>query len=174
MVGLDQRVVAAGRLPPPRAAENEAAPCPLSAVSPDDSLSSPPTNRFTRPAPASVVNSLSEIPILRSKHSSASEPPVVSAIRGRWPSLLLRGSRVRSALPTTFAAHAVTLGMVTWRRHLPTWMTSGTSAPLGTSVSTNLPFASESAVAMGLPDRVTLHRSHETPSGTESSGAFGM
>src|SRR5437764_691287 len=51
---------------------------------------STPAKKFTLPLPASGVNSVSEIPILRSRHSSASAPPVVSAILGRWPSLWLR------------------------------------------------------------------------------------
>ena len=42
-----------------------------------------PAKKFTRPLPDSGVNSESEMPILRSRHSSASAPPVVSAIFGR-------------------------------------------------------------------------------------------
>ena len=46
-------------------------------------------------------------------------------------------------------------------------------APAGTPLSVNRPFTSVSAVAIGLPESATLHRSQETPSGTGSSGAFG-
>ena len=60
-----------------------------------------------------------------------------------------------------------------WRRHLPTWITSGMLLPAGTPDSTNFPFTSVSAVAIGLPVSATLHLSHDTPSGTGSSAAFG-
>ena len=68
--------------------------------SPD--LPAPPTYMWTRPAPLSGVNSLSAMPILRSKQSSASECPVDSAIFGMWTSptaspvtrsFMLRGRR---------------------------------------------------------------------------------
>ena len=54
----------------------------------------PPPKRFTRPMPSSAVNSESSMPILRSRHSMASDSPVVSAILGMWPSICVRGSRV--------------------------------------------------------------------------------
>ena len=50
---------------------------------------STPAKKFTRPLPDSGVNSESEMPILRSRHSSASAPPVVSAIRGQVPLALV-------------------------------------------------------------------------------------
>ena len=53
-----------------------------------------PAYRLTRPVPPPGVNSASSIPILRSRHSSASALPVVSAILGMCPSLWLRGKRV--------------------------------------------------------------------------------
>ena len=113
------------------------------------------------------------MPILRSRHSSASEPPVVSAIFGMWPSALVRGSRVRSAFVIGLSTHGLTVASVIWRRHLPTWMTIGRFGATGTFSSTNLPLASVSAVAIGLPDSCALQRSHDAPSGIGSSGAFG-
>ena len=77
--GLDHSVVAFGNFAPPSAAVNWLAPAPLP-------LASPPTYRLMRPVPASVVNSLSAMPISRRKHSSASAPPVVRAILGMCPS----------------------------------------------------------------------------------------
>ena len=113
------------------------------------------------------------MPILRSRHSSASEPPVVSAIFGMCPSALLRGSRVRSAFVIGLSTQGLTVARVISRRHLPTWMTIGMFATTGTFCSTKRPFASVSAVAIGLPDSCALQRSHDAPSGIGSSGAFG-
>src|SRR5262245_59688379 len=85
-----------------------------------------PAKKFTRPVPPSGVNSESAIPILRSRHSSASALPVVSAILGMCPSLWLRGRRVTFLSLSALSAQLLTVGMVSSRRHLPTWMTSGT------------------------------------------------
>ena len=71
------------------------------------------------------------------------------------------------------STQAVTLGIITCRRHFPTWMTSGTLVPVGTFSSVNRPFTSLSAVAIGFPDSVTLQRSQEAPVGIGSSAAFG-
>ncbi len=65
---------------------------------------------------------------------------------------------------SALAVQAVTVGMVTWRRHLPTWSTSGMLVPLGTPhgsvaawVSVKLPLASVSAPMTGLPEAGASH-----------------
>jgi hypothetical protein len=65
-------------------------------------------------------------------------------------------------------------GMVTWRRHLPSCMTSGKSAPQGTLLRTKWPLESVSAVAMGWPDTWASQEVQVAPDGMESSEAFGM
>src|SRR5262245_32147442 len=127
-----------------------------------------------RPLPVSSVYSASATPILRSRHSNASELPVVTAILGMLPSLLFRGRRVRFASVIGLSTQDVTVGFITCRRHFPTWMTSGMLVPVGTFWSVNRPVTSLSAVAIGLPDSVTLHLSQEAPVGIGSSAAFGM
>jgi hypothetical protein len=73
------------------------------------------------------------------------------------------------------SAHEATFGMMIWRRHLPTCMTSGMLAPTGTSERTNLPFGSVNAVTMGLPDTLAPpHESHTGPCLIGSSGVLGM
>ena len=37
------------------------------------------------------------------------------------------------------STHAVMLGMLTWRRHLPTWITSGIPLPAGIPVPAGTP-----------------------------------
>ena len=127
---------------------------------------STPAKKFTRPLPDSGVNSESEMPIFRSRHSSASAPPVVSAIRGRCPSLWLRGRRVASAT-TGVSAHAGT-SIVTWRRQRPTWITSGIPLPTGTSAvlspSVKLPIVSVFARTTGAPDSAIAQVSQAGPS----------
>jgi hypothetical protein len=76
------------------------------------------------------------MPVLRRKHSIASDPPVVNAILGMCPSVLLRGNLVRFTSVIGVSTHAATLGIATWRRHLPIWMTSGMFAPAGTPART--------------------------------------
>jgi hypothetical protein len=78
------------------------------------------TYRCTRPLPESGVNSASSTPSFRTRHSSASEPPRTTAIFGKSPSLWLRGRRNSWGSSITLSWHAVTLGSVIWRRHLPT------------------------------------------------------
>src|ERR1700722_4307858 len=73
-------VVAEAKLAPPSAAEKVLAP----KWTPSEPTQ--PTYMCTRPFPESVVNSESAIPILRSRHSSASECPVDTANCGKWPS----------------------------------------------------------------------------------------
>jgi len=74
------------------------------------------------------------------------------------------GDRVR--------ATRVDLGIFTRRRHLPTCMTSGISAPAGTFFSSNLPSTPVTAVTSGLPESLP-HCSQLAPSVIGSSGAFG-
>ena len=74
------------------------------------------------------------------------------AIFGMWPSLVLRGSRVRFSSVIAVVSQDGTFGTLTWRRHLPTCTTSGMLLPVGTPSSRNLPSASVSAVAIGLPE----------------------
>ena len=50
------------------------------------------------------------MPIFRSRHSSASAPPVVSAMRGMWPSVWSRGSRVTFASVRGLSWQAMTFG----------------------------------------------------------------
>src|SRR5262245_43065139 len=69
-----------------------------------------PLKRFTRPGSLGSVNSLSSIPSLRSRHSSGSAPPVLSAIRGKSPSDLFRGKRVSDASAIGLSTQASTLG----------------------------------------------------------------
>src|SRR6185437_8356063 len=92
-----------------------------------------PENRLTRPLPPSVEISLSSIPILRTRQSSASALPVVIAIFGMWPSLEFFGSRV-SVGSIGLSAHAVgAVAIVTCRRHLPICTTTGRLSVTGTS-----------------------------------------
>jgi hypothetical protein len=67
------------------------------------------------------------------------------------------------------------LGILSSRRHLPTWTTTGTSFVLGSTVTSmvNLPAASESAAAMGFPEKLPSHVSHEAPSATGLSASLG-
>jgi len=103
----------------------------------------------------------------------ASELPVVTAIFGMSPSLLLRGRRVRLASVSGLSTQPLTFGIVTCRRHFPTWMTSGMLLPVGTFSSVKRPFTSLSVAAIGCPDSVTLHLSQDAPVGIGSSAAFG-
>lgn len=93
---------------------------------------------------------MSEIPSLRSKHSSPSALPVVTAILGMSPSFLLRGSDVISA-GSALSVHSWTLSSVICRRHLPIWITSGMLMPDGTLVSVNLPSGPEITWATAPP-----------------------
>ncbi len=63
--------------------------------------------------------------------------------------------------------------MVTWRRHLPTCMTSGKSTLTGTLSNLKLPLESVSAVVMGLPDTEAEQVSQEAPVEMLASGASG-
>src|SRR5689334_12265737 len=97
-------------------------------------------------------------------------------MRGIWPSALVRGRRVSSTLVTALLVHLViAVSNVTSRRHLPTWMTSGTFAPEGTPDSVKWPFTSVSAAAIGEPAAKAAQASQVTPSaiGGSGSGSFG-
>ena len=106
------------------------------------------------------------------KHSSASAPPVVTAILGMCPSVLVRGRRVRFASVSGVSAHAATVGIVTSRRHLPTWNTIGTFTPGGIPASVNFPWVSDRAMAAGAPDGWP-QRSHVMPSAIGVSAVVG-
>src|SRR5664280_1893644 len=113
------------------------------------------------------------MPMRRSRHSIESEPPVVNAMRGMLPSAWVRGSLSVLSVVAVLT-QLVTVGIVTWRRHLPTWITSGMFDPPGTPVRVNFPLTSVRALVMGLPDAVAVHWSHDAPVGTGSSAALGM
>ena len=102
------------------------------------------------------------MPIRRGRHSIESAPPVVIAMSGMSPSDCLRGNRVWLTSVSAKSAHAVTVGILIWRRHLPTFMMSGMSVPTGTSLRTKLPCVSVSADAMA-DTELPSQRSHEAP-----------
>src|SRR3954466_5074318 len=83
----------------------------------------------------------------RGRHSIESAPPVVMAMSGMSPSDCLRGSRVWLTSVSAKSEQAVTVGILIWRRHLPTFMMSGMLLPTGTSLRTKLPCVSVSADA---------------------------
>jgi hypothetical protein len=68
----------------------------------------------------------------------------------------------------------IDLGIVIWRRHLPSCMTSGKSTPQGTLLSWKCPLASVNAEAIGAPDTWPSQVEQVTPLGIGSSAAFGM
>jgi hypothetical protein len=68
----------------------------------------------------------------------------------------------------------IDLGIVIWRRHLPSCMTSGKSTPQGTLLRTKCPLASVSAEAMGWPDTWPSQVEQVTPVAIGSSAALGM
>ncbi len=87
---------------------------------------------------------------MRLKRHSSESAPVEMAMLGRSPSLPFLGSvSVRSG--TAVLVHGSTLGRMSCRRHLPTWMTSGMPTPSGASWMTNPPVASVTAEATGSP-----------------------
>jgi hypothetical protein len=109
------------------------------------------------------------MPSLLIKHSRASAAPVVSAMRGRSPSAWRAGKR-RVWSGTAFSAHALTVSTVNWRRHLPTWMTSGTSAPMGGLTRVKWPAVSVSAAATGEP---LTSQAQVAPGLSGASGSLG-
>ena len=109
-----------------------------------------------RPVPLGAVNSVSSTPILRITHSSASTAPVENAMSGMSPSPLFLGKRV-SVAATAVLVHDATLGIFTWRRQRPSWMTSGMLAPTGTFLSVNLPSTPVTALTSGEPDEGAPH-----------------
>ena len=114
--------------------------------------------------PVGSVISAGSMPIFSSKHSSGSAEPVTIAIFGRSPSLLVLGQAMscrRRAASTRSPARSA---MITWRRHLPSWMTSGMLVPTGTLVSVKLPLESVVVMTTGSPETLPLQRSQVTPS----------
>jgi len=102
------------------------------------------------------------MPIRVSRHSKASSVPVVIAILGMlvyWPplspSMIFLGRRNKDTGGVStiglFAHWWVTIddGMVTWRRHFPSCMTSGKSTLQGTLSSVKDPVASVIVEAIG-------------------------
>ena len=79
---------------------------------------------------------------------------------------------------SAIAAHAGTFAIVTSRRHLPTWMTSGMLAPAGTSAlelpSVKLPAVSVLVSTIGMPDRFVAQVSQLGPSVYGVSAVFGI
>jgi hypothetical protein len=104
-----------------------------------------------RPAPfAPPVYSALSTPMRESKHSSVSAPPVDTAMFGMSPSLWFFGSfTVLSG--SAVSAHCATCGTTICFRHLPTCTTSGMFEPSGAFLIVNLPLASVTATAIGLP-----------------------
>ena len=151
-------------LPPGKPLRNDDAPAPPPAPA--------SVYMWMRASLPAVAISLSSMPSLRTRHSSASAEPVEMAILGRLPSLRLRGSRV-SVAGSGVVAHCGTLAMVITRRHLPIENTTGMLAPTGTSVSVKSPFSSVAVCATGEPGRVSLQRSHTAPSSGGGNAALG-
>jgi hypothetical protein len=65
-------------------------------------------------------------------------------------------------------------GMVTWRRHLPSCMTSEKSVPQGTLLRTKCPAASVNAAAIGEPVTWPSQEAQVTPVGMGSRSLLGM
>ena len=104
--------------------------------------------------------------------ATAGRLPVTIAILGISPSDLRLGSDVWLAA-SGVSAHSLTTGTLICRRHLPIWITSGTSVPTGTSSITNSPLALVSAEATGLPDTGVAQVSHRGPVGMSASVVLG-
>ena len=85
--------------------------------------------------------------------------------------MLFFGRRV-SAAGSGVSTHSAGLLIVSCLRHLPTWMTSGTSTPTGTLVSLKDPVVSVIAETSGSPETLP-QRSHDAPVGMGATGAFG-
>ena len=69
--------------------------------------------------------------------------------------------------------HAATLGIVTWRRQRPSWITSGMFVPTGTFLRVNLPSTPVTALTSGEPEACAPHLSQETPGVKGCTGALG-
>ena len=123
--------------------------------------------------PAPGTNSLSSMPMPRRRHSRASHAPEVTAIWGMSPSLPLRGRR-NSRSGTLFSSHCFVMSILSLRRHLPTWTTTGTSLSTGTFFSSNSPLVFVRALTIGLI-AVAPQRSQVTPCvmGGSSASPFG-
>jgi hypothetical protein len=66
-----------------------------------------------------------------------------------------------------------TRGSVTWRRHLPTCITSGMLSPVGTFSSVKRPAVSVMPATTGLPETLASQVLQLAPSTKASSGALG-
>ena len=89
-----------------------------------------PWTMWMRPCPFPAEYSCASTPMRPSRHSSESAPPVEMPMLGISPSLWFFGSvSIRSGSGLSW--HCVTFGIVSCRRHLPTWMTIGMFAPSG-------------------------------------------
>src|SRR5579862_2544946 len=84
----------------------------------------------------------------------------------------LRGRRRVPSVGVVVAQEG-TMGMVRWRRHLPSWRTSGMFAPTGALVMVKVPSAAVVALTSGPPEAGAWQDLHTGPDGMGSSGAFG-
>ncbi len=120
-------------------------PPPPPKIPPSELDGFPPEKRWTWPLvddPATY--SAAGSPIRSMRHSSVSAPPVETAMSGMLSSVSPLGTVPRNASDLSgcgLSWHEATL-ILYWRRHLPIWMTSGTSLPTGTFVSLNAPVTS--------------------------------
>ena len=64
--------------------------------------------------------------------------------------------------------------MVVWRRHLPSWTTSGMPVPVGALGMTKLPSGPETAPATAWSDVNGVHLSHEGPVDMAGKAPLGM
>src|ERR1700722_1351072 len=112
------------------------------------------------------------------RHSSVSALPVETAMSGMLSFVSPAGTVGKKLmLGCALAVHAFTV-MVYWRRHLPTWMTSGTLLPTGTLLRVKLPSTAVAALTTA-PLLNSAPHAHEsppvgTPLGSGSRGAPGM
>src|SRR5580704_2171445 len=129
-----------------------------------------------------MVNSVSSMPILRITHSSASTTPVEKAMSGMSPLespagqlafVSLHWGMFVSVAATGVLWHAGTFVIVTWRRHLPSWITSGMFAPTGTLPSEKVPLTAVTVLTSGEPETVLAQLSQETPGAKGCTGALG-
>ena len=81
------------------------------------------------------------------------------------------GYRVKRSL--TPGSGYVVAGTVRWRRHLPSWRTTGMSLPTGTFERVKVPSAAVAVLTMGEPDAGAWHCEQIGPLTIGSSAAFG-
>ena len=78
-----------------------------------------------------------------------------------------------SVEPATLSWQAVTVGIVTWRRQRPVWMTSGMFEPTGMFVIWKWPEVSVAALTSGEPLTLAEQVSHATPGANAVTVPFG-